>query len=679
MPLRLTTNVSGYNNVLRFSGTNTAGSYNQYAITPLLTPTSALRSLSFSYYAVEGGSMGQPLRAGYSTTTNDIDSFQWGSIINPTKYSGWRQHVEIDISTDVKYIALSYYRAGGGWSGDIDTYIDSLYIYEQHNDGAVTELISPDTTGINLTNQEPITVEVKNASLLSPLRKFNISYSIDGGNPVTESVSGVKIDPDSTFQYTFERKANLSAAGPRTIKVWIDVADDEDRENDTLTKEILVVTCLLSFPYVQNFEAETYCLTAVSGNSANELGRMEYEYGIHGRTYVWGFSGENAVGVSETKDQMLIFPKMPADTLKSISLYYKNEASDRPSTLTVGYSTTDDPGSFTWYGGENISTTAWTYYEKTDIPVEARYIAIKFSADNNSASRLYIDSVMITGYIPVQITDLRVLDYVNLPATDTLLNGEVQLTVRIEIRNDSVEIGEGKVKFHYKVTNDDDGQLIKEVSEIHEDLIAEEGEITYTFKEKTNFNTAGIYTVRAWSSFVDMPEGHFNVHSDTVVRQITIAEPKPDPVPVTDLRVVGYVDMPETDTLVDGAVELTVKVAIRNDSVEISGGNVVLNYTVTGESGNTPLKAVAETYPYVIAETELLNYTFVEPAELTVAGSYTVRAWVSFAGMPDNHFNLHSDTIVETVVIVEPVVVGGEVVKSGLRATVYPNPSAGCR
>ena len=77
-----------------------------------------------------------------------------------------------------------------------------------------------------------------------------------------------------------------------------------------------------------------------------------------------------------------------------------------------------------------------------------------------------------------------------------------------------------------------------------------------------------------------------------------------------------------------------------------------------------------------IAKDDEFTYTFSQNAVFTVAGSYTVSAWAN-VNMPGNHINLHNDTAETAVLIVEPVVVGGEMLKPGFMAVIYPNPSDG--
>ena len=86
----------------RFSSFSNASDYNQYLITPELANHGELM-LSFDYKRSNGS---EQFRVGYSTTTNDIRAFTWGSYITNAT-ANWQEYTQT-LPSDVKYIAINY-------------------------------------------------------------------------------------------------------------------------------------------------------------------------------------------------------------------------------------------------------------------------------------------------------------------------------------------------------------------------------------------------------------------------------------------------------------------------------------------------------------------------------------------------------------------------------------------
>ncbi len=150
---------------LRFSSMNQAANYNQYLITPEL-PTDVGKFLSFdyrTYYSTE------IIRIGYSTTTNEIDSFVWGDDIYCTNYYNWETYSDYTIPVEAKYIAINYKST---YSSHL--FIDNLIISERPSCmyplNVTTNNISGHTIGVSWTTindvetTETFYVEYKNAA-----------------------------------------------------------------------------------------------------------------------------------------------------------------------------------------------------------------------------------------------------------------------------------------------------------------------------------------------------------------------------------------------------------------------------------------------------------------------------------------------------------------------------------
>ena len=137
-------------------------------------------------------------------------------------------------------------------------------------DLAVVDITAP-VTGEDLTATEDVTIVVENCGT-QEIASYSVSYTLDGGEAVTETVSEA-LAPGATKEYTFAGKADLSAEGV-TYQIEASVAyeGDEVPENNTLAAELcqesesnlLIYLCQYSTWYLadhlhREFSAEFPC------------------------------------------------------------------------------------------------------------------------------------------------------------------------------------------------------------------------------------------------------------------------------------------------------------------------------------------------------------------------------------------------------------------------------------
>jgi hypothetical protein len=96
--------------------------------------------------------------------------------------------------------------------------------------------ISAPNSGCNLTNQETITVTLKNFGT-NPQSNIPVSYTINNGMPVNEIFAG-PLAANSSTTYNFNTKADLSNVGNYTIMAKTTLPGDQLITNDALTKSI---------------------------------------------------------------------------------------------------------------------------------------------------------------------------------------------------------------------------------------------------------------------------------------------------------------------------------------------------------------------------------------------------------------------------------------------------------
>ncbi|RMG72298.1 MAG: hypothetical protein D6722_05645, partial [Bacteroidetes bacterium] len=147
---------------------------------------------------------------------------------------------------------------GTGFQHDVA--IDDFRIFDQQNDDL--EMVSIDAPGAGgreatssaLTATQAVTVKVRNAGLLAA-SNFDLSYVINAGTPVTETIAGPLAAGD-TLTYTFTATADLSAAGIYDLEVYSTYGPDGVSANDTLATSIKhLANPAITLPYFEGFES----------------------------------------------------------------------------------------------------------------------------------------------------------------------------------------------------------------------------------------------------------------------------------------------------------------------------------------------------------------------------------------------------------------------------------------
>ncbi len=107
------------------------------------------------------------------------------------------------------------------------------------DDLGVIEILEP-VSGEGLGN-ETVTIRIENFGA-APQSNFDVSYTINGGAAVTESVVG-PIGPGATLDYSFTTLADLSAIGSYEFVASTELGSDADTSNDSTTKTVVNLQC----------------------------------------------------------------------------------------------------------------------------------------------------------------------------------------------------------------------------------------------------------------------------------------------------------------------------------------------------------------------------------------------------------------------------------------------------
>ncbi|KAA9331133.1 beta strand repeat-containing protein [Adhaeribacter soli] len=134
-------------------------------------------------------------------------------------------------------------------------------------DVGITAITSPNSV-CGLTATETVTVELTNFGT-NPQSNIPVSYSINGGSPVTATFAG-PLAPGANVTYNFAVPANLSAAGGYTFKAYTALTGDMVLSNDTTTKAVsnsLFPTLPISLDFETNNTGLTALKQVVNSNS----------------------------------------------------------------------------------------------------------------------------------------------------------------------------------------------------------------------------------------------------------------------------------------------------------------------------------------------------------------------------------------------------------------------------
>ncbi len=113
-----------------------------------------------------------------------------------------------------------------------------VHVHIPQNDLAVIDIVAPDTDFCHDADED-VTVLITNLGIADVTTAFDLSYTIDGGAPVTETVN-VTVPSLDTISYTFTTPINFGTLQEDTtfyLTVYADLTGDPFQDNDTLSIE----------------------------------------------------------------------------------------------------------------------------------------------------------------------------------------------------------------------------------------------------------------------------------------------------------------------------------------------------------------------------------------------------------------------------------------------------------
>jgi hypothetical protein len=123
------------------------------------------------------------------------------------------------------------------WNGATQVYNTINSCPNENNDMEVTGISYTSGTGCTMGDSESISVDITNIGL-DDVTGVEVSYTIDGGVPVTENIA-TSISPMETFTYTFSQTADFSALGTYELVASVNWAEDNNTSNNEKTTYVV--------------------------------------------------------------------------------------------------------------------------------------------------------------------------------------------------------------------------------------------------------------------------------------------------------------------------------------------------------------------------------------------------------------------------------------------------------
>jgi gliding motility-associated-like protein len=213
--------------------------------------------------------------------------------------------------------------------------------------------ITSPVTGCSLTANENVTISIFNFGPGTINVPFNVSYSINAGAPVTETVPAPNIPPNTSFVYTFTTQANLSVPGTYTFDATVSVPGDPTAGNNTYAGYVVTSQAPSAGGTIAG--PSSVCETANSGTltlSGHTGNVLRWEYSTDG-----GGTWINITNTTTTQNYSnLTVPTMYRAVVQNGGCAAANSA---PITIAIDPATvggTLAPGTTTVCSGTNSGT-----------------------------------------------------------------------------------------------------------------------------------------------------------------------------------------------------------------------------------------------------------------------------------------------------------------------------------
>lgn len=296
---------------------------------------------------------------------------------------------------------------------------DDVRLYIAVNDMQLLSIDTPAIYSCGLVNNVPVRLTIRNSGN-SAVSGVQVSYSINGGSAVTETIPG-SIAANSQYVYQFVTPANLNAPGVYALAATVTLPGDNVPENNTITATINSQPTITTFPYLEDFENGNGNYFVTGRNPSWEFGTprsIRIDTAASG-TKAWKtrlIGGYNDAEYSQLNSPCFDISGL-TDPMLSFSMAYDIEDCSQYGFLCdsafVEYSndgiTWTKLGTFgqgtNWY---NITkSNAWskrkqTHWHVASVPLPKGSISLRF--------RIVMSSDDATNYEGIAIDDIHIYD-----------------------------------------------------------------------------------------------------------------------------------------------------------------------------------------------------------------------------------------------------------------------------
>lgn len=222
---------------------NNAATANNASVDRLITPYLDLTpytTLFLEFESYQPGSYGSTGTVEVSTDSGAT----WSNIFTVPESGVWEDIlINISIFNTASDLLIAFrHNDGGLWADGFS--IDNVRIFEPATyDAGVTALTMNsyyETGAVNVTG----TLQNLGAQSISSV---DLSYSLDGGAPVTTSLTGLVVLPGTSYSFSHPTAANLPLAVGYDLRVWTSNVNgnaDDNPANDTLSSALSAVSSI---------------------------------------------------------------------------------------------------------------------------------------------------------------------------------------------------------------------------------------------------------------------------------------------------------------------------------------------------------------------------------------------------------------------------------------------------
>ena len=402
------------------------------------------------------------------------------------------------------------------------------------NDLKIDAIVAPASSGriftaSALSNNESITIRIKNLDDAASAGNINVSYTINGGAAVNEIITSPVADiaAGGTIDYTFITPANLSGVGTYSVQVTAAKATDPVITNNSFTKMFKQLDnqpiTNTELPWLDNFESATVQTVRNVQMGLDGLDRYDFVNGtVYGqaRTFIntgIAYSGTKALTLDQDRyvaggniDSLtgtfnLATFNTATDDIR-LDFRYKNhgQKSNAANKVWIRGSETDSwievydlfanqnpaDGSYKLSGSIEVSDTLSAHAQTFSTSFQARWgqWGEYLAADNESAAGYTFDDVRI----------YKAVDDIQLVSIDTpyavSCGLDATVPVMVTVRNTS-----NAVINNIPVVLKVDGNIIATEAII---TIPASSAIQYTFTATADLSAVGDHNIEVWVALI---------------------------------------------------------------------------------------------------------------------------------------------------------------------------------